>query len=797
MMTDAMPKSSRKRERRQLNHDFSLHKDRDDFGASTSSETATVPLHRGYGTYFVHLWVGSPIPQRQTVIVDTASHLTAIACQETIRGRRNGRRRRRTGQQPHFFQPDQSQTFAAANCPHECLEDWSATNDNMSAETSCGVPSGGQESSPRQCQWTQSYAEGSSWKAYQAQDMVYLAGPDLLDAAHPLERHLAIPLRFGCLQEVSLQFSNQYADGILGLAAHSGQHSAIVAPPSSAAATSIGTTSLMPALFLPHGKISAPIFSLCIQKGHSYGINRGVGGMAGRMSIGGVPPDTNDDGTLVYAQNIQPSGFYTLQVETISIRSSQEQMPDLSIQIPSETINVFLNKGKGLIVDSGTTDTYLNEHLLPYFNEAWREVTGHAYKNKASPIKLTPEQIQGLPTIWIKCKEARYQDKSTNEAAVWSITSDQYLGYDDTTQLYTPRLFFTASRGGVLGSNSMEGLDVVFDLQHSRIGWIPSSCDYSGREQRPGDLPASEGFLSSDTVPYGSSQEIDPCLVPYQIFAMLVVQSSSTDEAVSQWDDKGIEDFRRTMFEVAHLPQFSSLGARQQLFALDHLNVTVMDISNTQTTILVEIAIMVNESNGLDQRHLSFSSQRTAMHRTQLQNVRTNRTKASRLCDPFEMFPLARASIEIADGIFKNPGFGDMLAESAPKLSSVTVSTTWIEGIQLYDDPFFEVDHLRDFSRLLHASLIISIFFFVISLLSLVLGERYRSRGSLMYLSRLRTFGDSDPSYEKLKEMEDVDDGEVFFYGDDELASAQAARLGSVATKRHTAARSAPFNTSR
>ena len=39
-----------------------------------------VPLSQGYGTHYVHLWVGSPTPQRQSVIVDTGSHFTAFPC---------------------------------------------------------------------------------------------------------------------------------------------------------------------------------------------------------------------------------------------------------------------------------------------------------------------------------------------------------------------------------------------------------------------------------------------------------------------------------------------------------------------------------------------------------------------------------------------------------------------------------------------------------------------------------------------------------------------------------------------
>ena len=40
-----------------------------------------VPLSQGYGTHLANVWVGSPHPQRKTVIVDTGSHFTAFPCQ--------------------------------------------------------------------------------------------------------------------------------------------------------------------------------------------------------------------------------------------------------------------------------------------------------------------------------------------------------------------------------------------------------------------------------------------------------------------------------------------------------------------------------------------------------------------------------------------------------------------------------------------------------------------------------------------------------------------------------------------
>lgn len=153
-----------------------------------------------------------------------------------------------------------------------------------------------------------------------------------------------------------------------------------------------------------------------------------------------------------------------------------------------------------------------------------------------------------------------------------------------------------------------------------------------------------------------------------------------------------------------------------QLFALlEHLNVTVLDISNTPTTILAEIAMLTSKTTSVVSNicHCRLSRQAGIGLTCKTFGQRQAAGFVILLMfSPFlRCFPLARDNIELADGIFKHPSFGDTLAESAPKLSGITVSPTRrIEGIHLRDDSF---GYLRDFSRLLQASLVISISFFL------------------------------------------------------------------------------------
>jgi Xylanase inhibitor N-terminal len=74
----------------------------------------SVPLSQGYGTHFANVWVGTPVPQRKTVIVDTGSHYTAFPC---------------TGCKdcgaPHhtdpYYRPENSKTFQQLQC-NECQD---------------------------------------------------------------------------------------------------------------------------------------------------------------------------------------------------------------------------------------------------------------------------------------------------------------------------------------------------------------------------------------------------------------------------------------------------------------------------------------------------------------------------------------------------------------------------------------------------------------------------------------------------------------------------------------------------
>ena len=403
-----------------------------------------VPLSQGYGTHYANLWIGSPKPQRKTLIVDTGSHYMAFPC---IGCRNCGD----TFHTDPYFDPSKSKTFHRLQCD-EC-------RDGIICEKDV-------------CLFEQAYTEGSTWEAIQVRDRVFCSGSDALDAADPRHERYAIDFMFGCQTTMSGLFVTQLADGIIGMSAH---------------------PATLPKQLFDKGKLERNMFALCYRR--ELGTSkRGV--HAGSMTLGGVSTSL-DSGPIVYAQNIVKYGWFTVYVKNIYIRSGGG--PSARTNGPRKTVRVKMdaaafNSGKGVIVDSGTTDTYLNQQVAREFNKAWKKITGVSYSNM--PISLTSEQLNRLPTILIQCQAfagaddpsiedydsiSGYTgslDPSSPNDLLLAIPATSYMDFSPITGRYMSRLYFTESAGSVLGSNAMQGHNVVFDWENGRVGFAESSCTY-------------------------------------------------------------------------------------------------------------------------------------------------------------------------------------------------------------------------------------------------------------------------------------------------------------------------------
>jgi len=407
---------------------------------------AAAPLNQGYGTHYANLWVGHPKAQRKSVIVDTGSHFTAFPC----KGCEN------CGEEHHtdpYYDPDLSDTFQALGC-HQCQLGAVCKN--------------------RRCYFSQAYTEGSSWEAYQVEDLVYLGGGDMLAMADHRNTDYAVPFMFGCQISENGLFVTQLADGIMGMSAHQ---------------------STLPKRMFDRKKIEHNMFALCFRR--ELGTSkRGVS--AGVMTLGGID-NRLDSSPMIFAKNVASAGWFTVYVKNIFIRAGGGQHATSAIEEGQHVLKIPLdlaavNSGKGVIVDSGTTDTYLHKKLANSFASMWKAVTKKEYSHNG--FLLSDDQLKRLPTILVQMRafDSRRDpalgstvetigytgklDPTSPYDVLLAIPATNYMEYSPTTSLYTSRLYFTETQGGVLGANAIQGHNVVFDWEHGRVGFAESSCDF-------------------------------------------------------------------------------------------------------------------------------------------------------------------------------------------------------------------------------------------------------------------------------------------------------------------------------
>jgi hypothetical protein len=130
------------------------------------------------------------------------------------------------------------------------------------------------------------------------------------------------------------------------------------------------------------GKLERNMFSLCFRR-ELHVSKRGI--VAGRITLGGI--DTRaDHAPMVYAKNVATSGWFSVFVkEYIYIRHNggQYAKADVGMDQKVQKLDVDaheMNSGKGVIIDSGTTDTYLHASIAKQFELAWDMATEGRWK---------------------------------------------------------------------------------------------------------------------------------------------------------------------------------------------------------------------------------------------------------------------------------------------------------------------------------------------------------------------------------------------------------------------------------
>lgn len=442
-------------------------------------------LYQGYGTHYVDLWVGTPTPQRQTLIVDTGSGVTAFPCSGCAKDCGSGHH------VDEFFDENQSTSFEKAAC------------DSCKRGHCTG---GGGE-----CRISMSYQEGSSWSAFEAVDQAYIGGPhshglshdnggkDDIDPNHAFA--FGFPMTFGCQTHLTGLFKTQLADGIMGM-------------------DDAGTAfwSQMNA----HKILSNKQFSLCFTRQPTADRE---GTEAGAMTMGGYDKRFHTSPLIYAARQGGRSGFYSIHVRKFYLRdgSGGDRAKATNPNAKVITLNVNeanLNHGN-VILDSGTTDTYFTRKIGTEFNAAYHTLTGKAYSHTG--VSLTEEQLNALPTLLIQIvghdesNKKLYKDPS-NVAGfagdldpdnpydlLLAIPASHYMEFDDKQGKYVARFYPDEGGGSVIGANAMMGHDLFFDLDNDRFGFAESECDY-------GKLLTDAGF--EDPLAGGDSSETPPATKP-------------------------------------------------------------------------------------------------------------------------------------------------------------------------------------------------------------------------------------------------------------------------------------------
>ncbi|KAG1711676.1 hypothetical protein DVH05_008922 [Phytophthora capsici] len=281
------------------------------------------------------------------------------------------------------------------------------------------------------CMISQSYMEGSMWQAVVVDELVWVGGFSTpSDEMEGVLKTFGFRFPLGCQTKETGLFITQKENGIMGLGRH---------------------RSTVMSYMLSAGRVTQNLFTLCFAEDGGEVVFGGVD-YSHHTSDVGYTPLLNDN-----------SAYYPVHVKDL-------RMNGVSLGIDAGTIN----SGRGVIVDSGTTDTFFDAKGSRNFMKAFRDAAGQEYSEKR--MKLTDDELAALPTISIILSGMK--GDGTDDVQL-NIPGSRYLTPSDNAGIYYGNFHFSERSGGVLGASTMIGFDVIFDMENHRVGFAESDCGKS------------------------------------------------------------------------------------------------------------------------------------------------------------------------------------------------------------------------------------------------------------------------------------------------------------------------------
>lgn len=354
------------------------------------------------GYYYLEIWVGTP-SVHQTLLIDTGSPLTAFPC---------------TGcnfcgeHTDAYFDSTKSSTFTTIPC---------TTNIKCSACTN------------NQCEYYQSYAEGSSISGIYAQDFVSLNPSDL-----------PVFSTFGCHLKETKLFKSQKVDGIMGLSRNTNQAKSIVDS------------------FFELERIRSNTFSMCLDRS------------GGTLTVGGFNESLHLE-PVQWAKSFDPN-FYAVQVTGIKIGEDE-------VYIEHEDFSKMFTTGT--IFDSGTTFVFLTEKIYLKFTKALKDFCKGEGNCMVQTVRVfgEPQRCfihdsgqtfdQFLATfpdiVFVLDNRTEYRWKP----------SEYFFAWPETPNYYCFGIYNNFEGGNIFGSIFMRGKDIIFDRDTELIGFASSNCNHT------------------------------------------------------------------------------------------------------------------------------------------------------------------------------------------------------------------------------------------------------------------------------------------------------------------------------